>query len=425
MSFVVTVLNVNYHYLRTRFHVFTPGIGYLYQRFVEPELRKPSTDSASVGEVESENESESEGESEGAVQRQHGHFIYELHRARHLSSKDPRDYVYAFLGHFTLDAERSSAEDTGDGLAGIQPDYSRPVADVYIDVAIRGLTDASSLIILSTCHNIQSTNRNSRVIRRKMDLPSWVPDWRVLPLHVLSSPDTPHRACGDQTTPKLSIDKEAYLLDISGVRVDTVSQRWAPFDNFSFQMHKGKSPSSPDFPSAPAIQSLWTRICGKTAFTLEDPYVDSQTPAFFALLHTLTNKCISADRRLADDPKADWLANGAAYLVSSAAGASPELPISPELRTLAESGTPYKWSHEATLVSRYRSFGVTRKGYYLLGPDVIEEADVVVVLFGGRVPFLLRPYGNWWKLLGECYVHGVMDGEALGMGAKEEVFTIS
>lgn len=64
------------------------------------------------------------------------------------------------------------------------------------------------------------------------------------------------------------------------------------------------------------------------------------------------------------------------------------------------------------------------EGYYILGPDVMEPGDVVVVLYGGKVPFVLRPEGNWWKLLGECYIHGVMAGEALGMGAEEEIFTI-
>lgn len=299
--------------------------------------------------------------------------------------------------------------------------------DVYTDVAVRALTGASSLILLSACHTVQSPNRAARTFRRKISLPSWVPDWRILPLHVISSPDCPHRACGEHTLPKLDIDRRSKLLHITGVRVDTVSGGWTPFHGYSFHMRTGRHRSPSPSRSTPPLQGLWTETCGKTSFTLEETYVDGQTPAFFALMHTLTNACIGAERarRHADVPETDWLANGAAYLVSSTADAGPEVSISPELRTLAERGTPYKWSHEATLVARYRRFGVTERGYYLLGPDVMQQGDVVAVLYGGKVPFVLRPEGGRWKLLGECYMHGMMSGEAFGMGAEEEVFTIS
>jgi hypothetical protein len=43
---------------------------------------------------------------------------------------------------------------------------------------------------------------------------------------------------------------------------------------------------------------------------------------------------------------------------------------------------------------------------------------VVVVLFGGVVPFVLRPFereegGRCWRLVGECFVPGLMQGEAV------------
>ncbi|KAH7392687.1 heterokaryon incompatibility protein-domain-containing protein [Pyrenochaeta sp. MPI-SDFR-AT-0127] len=48
-----------------------------------------------------------------------------------------------------------------------------------------------------------------------------------------------------------------------------------------------------------------------------------------------------------------------------------------------------------------------------VGPDTTCAGDLVVVLFGGRVPFILRQHGNYYILLGECYIHGIMDGEAI------------
>jgi hypothetical protein len=31
---------------------------------------------------------------------------------------------------------------------------------------------------------------------------------------------------------------------------------------------------------------------------------------------------------------------------------------------------------------------------------------------GGSVPYILRPIDDYYQLIGDAYVHGVMDGEA-------------
>ncbi|CAG9983867.1 unnamed protein product [Clonostachys byssicola] len=49
-----------------------------------------------------------------------------------------------------------------------------------------------------------------------------------------------------------------------------------------------------------------------------------------------------------------------------------------------------------------------------LGPDVLRPGDLVCVLFGGPVPYILRPLrGNAYHFVGECFVPGYMDGEAI------------
>ena len=61
-----------------------------------------------------------------------------------------------------------------------------------------------------------------------------------------------------------------------------------------------------------------------------------------------------------------------------------------------------------------RVFNTEGKGYFGLGSGSIQRGDGVWVLQGGTVPFVLRktPEGTF-RIVGECYVHGIMRGEAL------------
>jgi hypothetical protein len=60
---------------------------------------------------------------------------------------------------------------------------------------------------------------------------------------------------------------------------------------------------------------------------------------------------------------------------------------------------------------------LTERGYLGLGHEGFQIGDVVCVFTGGEVPFLLResdtPRGEMFRLLSECYIHGVMDGEVM------------
>ena len=64
-----------------------------------------------------------------------------------------------------------------------------------------------------------------------------------------------------------------------------------------------------------------------------------------------------------------------------------------------------------------RRFFVTRKGYLGLGPRDTKVGDRVSVLLGSDVPFILRKREGasrgGWKMVGETYVHGIMEGEVI------------
>ena len=56
---------------------------------------------------------------------------------------------------------------------------------------------------------------------------------------------------------------------------------------------------------------------------------------------------------------------------------------------------------------------VTDANSIALGPKLTRAGDEVVIFYGGNVPFVLRPDGEQYRLVGECYVQGVMQGEAM------------
>ena len=61
-----------------------------------------------------------------------------------------------------------------------------------------------------------------------------------------------------------------------------------------------------------------------------------------------------------------------------------------------------------------RRLFVTRRVYIGLGPSNTLIDNTVVLLFGGDVPFVPQAKNDdagHYKLLGECYVHGIMNGE--------------
>ena len=54
------------------------------------------------------------------------------------------------------------------------------------------------------------------------------------------------------------------------------------------------------------------------------------------------------------------------------------------------------------------------EGYIGLAPRAAKAGDLVCVLLGSNSPFLLHPLtNNQYQLVGHCYAHGIMNGEAL------------
>lgn len=62
-----------------------------------------------------------------------------------------------------------------------------------------------------------------------------------------------------------------------------------------------------------------------------------------------------------------------------------------------------------------RTLFSTDRGTMGAGPPKLEEGDIICILYGGPVPYVLRPTAvpGEYKFVGDCYLHGQMRGEAL------------
>ena len=268
-------------------------------------------------------------------------------------------------------------------------------------------------------------------------LPSWVPDWRVYQSHILSEPTSPHQA-GGRISSCLELDRTSKVLRVDGVFVDIVAACSDPFRPREFHVD-GSHWSE-------AFQKTWHDVCSHASFGLATKYRpharfprsgesreegeprDLEESAVYAYVQTLSNACVAIawqDNQPYDSvPTRQWLAHGAAYLVCAAARNS--RGISAGLQSLAENGDAAKWARAANGASGNRAFAGTTKGYYVLGPRLMNPGDLICVMKGAKIPFCLRPWGSKFLLVGECYVHGIMDGRMFETAEADgtEVFEI-
>ena len=425
-----------FHHLRRHFNLDTAKVKFVFRRFVPPDFATRHANRLS--------------------------FIYELHRARHLRVTDARDRVFAFLGHYSV------AEGTNTELGCLEAKYDPvmwPAHRVYSHAAacaLRGGGAEGGLIVLGSVQHLSlpSTYREWDELRQKRDyMPSWVPDWRTYTSHILSEPASPHRASGRFSSQNLRIEAGETILMIKGVCIDTIAKASGPLAPKAFHREaRGKEPQ---------VDTLWKEVCNHdgvngSLFSLEYPYPsnsESGGSAVLAYMQTLSNggaatalrRRDAQGRRDDDNGSAkedwyhgisdeEWLSQAAVYLIRAGGQEGDEgqavARMHPELRgigarAIAEAenhngngnggheSPDEEWSRSANGATSNRVFARTERGYYVLGPKVLAQGDVVCVLWGGRMAFCLRPLEmdgrTVYLLVGECYIHGFMKGEVDGM----------
>lgn len=283
---------------------------------------------------------------------------------RPYDATDPRDKVYGILG---MVSPRASSR--------LLPDYARDLVDVYTDVVQ---------------YQLETSGYESKLDFLGADglpeggmtgLPSWLPDWRYrdryhLPFRKFLNDEActprPGRRATESAVYAASGTAEALLnLNISISDIARIDGRCLRLKGYRVGYLYDVQPVFE--PGRPEVMNTWRDALRQGLYFTGEP----EAGAF--------NRLITADihHGVRTEPSAR--------------------DISPEDVLAACSGRRL-----ARVVQKdWNTDGLA------LVPQCVREGDQIFVLLGGQVLYALRPVGEMYRFLGECYVHGLMDGEVL------------
>ena len=303
---------------------------------------------------------------------------------------DPRDKVYGLLGLLAP------------GRRLVDADYARPAAGAYEETALRIVKDSGDLAVLTDIDEYAGEVPTTA---------SWAPDWTTggaafgLELYDLFGAAGSLRADARQCS--------EHTLKMSGLIFDTVTD-----------VVEDSADESELFPASTLLKS-WEALAEPPSEG-PSPYASGpeRKDAFWKTV--LMGASADRSRRVRADDHARY-EKWRAWLE--------QYRNAPNREAFLEAGSRDKHVRDHNdMLSFYlntRWFFQTEDGYFGLGPIDMAAGDVVCVLAGGKVPFVLRAIDETceacksdqlcYQLKGFAYVHGVMDGETVrGIEADEE-----
>lgn len=314
-------------------------------------------------------------------------------------AKDPRDKVYALLG--LIEEQRRP----------VFPDYS-----VDVDQLSRSLT----LGLFASSREPLSVFNGVRRPRSGTGLPSWIRDFGnrsgVDRLPYERNRDTVRRKyrASRFTAGRAQLCSDT-VLSLVGVKVDRISQIGS--------ICTGTVKLEPDH------ISQWAELLNLDS-RLNEPYVAGGTLEE-AFMRTMMGDFVMEMLPEGDTPQ---------RLLGFYRKTSPEEleDYKKHLRAAISDGhqhQAHKFDREVMIHLASRRFFITQGGFLGIGPPQILQGDEVFVLFGGNVPYVLRSSNDafdfafahgtkmlpYYTLIGDCYVHGVMDGEVIDDSTKESL----
>ncbi|MCJ1408686.1 hypothetical protein MMC19_002761 [Ptychographa xylographoides] len=346
-----------------------------------------------------------------------------FHRGRYAFATNPKDYCYGMLG---------LSKELGD--PDLRVDYSLSVGAIYRQFARHFVVHGDGIKML---YNASGHN---------LDLPSWIPDWshrnvslpRIVPQPPTNAIAGPSWTAATASASSIRLHPNKLdILIVRGVTFDrieilgsshslvdlTARERLGAEPSIMFiadciteMCHLLRIEQGRQYPTGELYDAvIWkTLICNLARGSMK------QAPLRYATFYKALLLLI-----VAHNPS--WPAAitlypnlpGKAPLVQELAKELAEdLPINRASDTATMGNVIIQGARE--LCYRKRR-GRTRRGY--VGQFSLHSlvGDMVFLPLGSAVPFLIRERpesaGATYELIGECYVHGIMKGEVLGMAA--------
>ncbi|KAI0976770.1 heterokaryon incompatibility protein-domain-containing protein [Xylaria arbuscula] len=305
-------------------------------------------------------------------------FVYLIRSLRHFKATDPRDRIFSLL---------SFAFDVAD--FAIQPDYNKTYHEVYVGVS-KALIERGFLDILSICIGVND--------EETPELPSWVPDLTKkhprAPLQqrgltrkeaiVRSVLQPPYCASGAHSLRRtavitsLHLEIEAlYLGDILGV-----GNIWKMDD---------------DGP-------------GTWLADLEEMSKMAHQEGRVAQLSDICRAAVADQEFRSADKKPRLSPQSLEKILAGLDGRKLREATNQMLDQLGLSN----YCYEMQLIGHNRRpISISSGNLFGLGPKQTRIGDSLYIIIGANVPFILRrtDCGNF-RMVGEAYVHSIMDGEA-------------
>ncbi|OAL51695.1 HET-domain-containing protein [Pyrenochaeta sp. DS3sAY3a] len=307
-------------------------------------------------------------------QRRHG-LLDTLNDGRSFHATDLRDKVYGMLA-LVEPAEEARA---------LTVDYDKDVGEVYADVVIAEIRSHSTLAVLAYVdHKSEYCSEGN--------FNSWVPLWDDPlggPRHVPCF-ESSLSACGDVM---VELTDAAHLnsqyLRLKGYFYNKISTVHTNMDLDYMQNQEAR----------PFRDIVFT--------VLIDPRAGAEIAT--KLARTLTAGSTSEMKDISDaakEEKRNFYASFLFYIRCLVEGID-------FFEVRKNRQPPENFYDEAEIVCSHRRFFQMENGSFGIGPACMRNGDVVVVLFGGESPYVLRPCGRSYLFMGQAYVDELMEGQLI------------
>jgi hypothetical protein len=366
-------------------------------------------------------------------------FASTLFACENFESKDPRDKIFGIQGFCEPDLDPS-----------IIPNYNNSTVEVYLAAAQYLLKQENPLRLLS-CAGIGYFAKPKTFIKPNPKLPdqepveerlpSWCPDWSRRPrIGILSYRDSAQfrsaYQAGGEGDAKYEIKCDIPTFVLRGREIDTIVSLGPRFgiQKKERDIKDAKNAAPPTWKvfemenEGNVVRESWKLIvdskCVKRPYPYTEPKQQLQDVYWRTLCgdRTQTHRPAPASCGHEFERWETFQNNMKARGVYSTIAADPKTPLPSGL--IGAYGS-VKFGALFPNCAFGRKLCITERGYIGAVPPFSRKGDIIHLIGGAQVPFVLRPVSTperWskdpstggFKLVGEPYLHGVMDGELHG-----------